>query len=520
MTVLSNNKKFLEELERIITSSRLYRCVRAVLVTTRDREHAINLVKESSLENKQELYHFTTVCRRRYRPECQSFEISGGECQDPAEVLKRINDIKSGGIVIIEDLLVCLKDQTGDRNARAQLNLMLSSETKIEKGIVMVFIEPPESECSLPNILSDQYSRIDVPIPRTDELEIIAREELAVAFHKADQSVHTEIIRSRSKKFADGLVGLTHTGARNALRDVLSKDPTDFDSAEKKLILRKASKLSRDLSMNILDSVDGELPIGLDNLYEYIEMNRERIGVARPDRVKGIFLLGPAGTGKTMLARSIGRKLELPVIEFRISSLINSYLGETEGRFEQAFGVFDAMAPVVIFIDEIEKAFGDQGGEQNGGTMMRCTGRLLSWLSDSPYPNFIVATANNVERMGEIGMTMTRRGRFDRAFFIDVPSRKARMEMLKNWLNPYMENIDQVLEKLSDKALHFSGADLKGVVDDAVNRASYSNEPLSLKHLEYEIEKNRLRVEALYDQFRKLRDFARLFAEPASMEKE
>ena len=151
---------------------------------------------------------------------------------------------------------------------------------------------------------------------------------------------------------------------------------------------------------------------------------------------------------------------------------------------------------------------------------MRCTGRLLSWLSDSPYPNFIVATANNVKRMGEIGMTMTRRGRFDRAFFIDVPSRKARMEMLKNWLKPHMENTDQVLEKLCDKTLHFSGADLKGVVDDAVNRASYTNEPLGLEHLEYEIEKNRLRVEALYDQFRELRDFARLFAEPASMEKE
>jgi SpoVK/Ycf46/Vps4 family AAA+-type ATPase len=152
--------------------------------------------------------------------------------------------------------------------------------------------------------------------------------------------------------------------------------------------------------------------------------------------------------------------------------------------------------------------------------MMRCTGRLLSWLSDSPSPNFIVATANNVKRMGEIGMTMTRRGRFDRAFLVDVPSKKARQKMLTNWLKPHIEDADEVAKILSDKTLHFSGADLKGVVDDAVSRARYLKEPLGLKHFEHEVERNRIRVEAIYDEFRQLRDFARLFAEPAGPEGE
>jgi hypothetical protein len=397
---------------------------------------------------------------------------------------------------------------------------MLSDGTMVEQGIVMVFIEPPESESLLPGILDDQFSRIDVPMPRVNELELITRKEIAVAFHKNAKKIDSADIKIWSKRLANGLVGLTHTGARNAFRDVLSKNPADFELSEKTLVERKAIQLSRELPMNILDNSNPEIPIGLDCLYEYLKINKERVGVSRPDRAKGILLLGPPGIGKTMLAKAIGKIVNLPVIEFRISALMNSLLCESERRFEQAFAVFDAMAPVVIFIDEIEKAFGEQGGENDGGTMMRCTGRLLTWLSDSPSPNFIVATANNVKRMGEIGMTMTRRGRFDRAFFVDVPSQNARIEMLSNWLKPHIEDMDEVARRLSEKMNHFSGADIKGVVDDAVGRAKYMNEPVGVKHLEYEVEKNQLRVEAIYGEFRRLRDFARLFAEPAGYEEE
>jgi len=86
-----------------------------------------------------------------------------------------------------------------------------------------------------------------------------------------------------------------------------------------------------------------------------------------------------------MLARAIGNVVGLPVVQFRISALMNSLLGETERRFAQAFSALEAMSPNVVFIDEIEKAFGESS-ERDGGTMMRCTGALLSWLSDNTTP--------------------------------------------------------------------------------------------------------------------------------------
>lgn len=511
-TSIYNPDEFTGDLRRVLAAGRQNRCVRACLLTTRDREHAMNTLKAAVAEEEVSLYHFTVAGRRRYVPNRMRWE-SVGDQADAFGLLRAADELRGVGVVALEDVAPFFRDEQGDLRIRSLLAQMLAAETARD-GLVLVFVESPDAESRLPATLADQFVRLDIPYPRLHELQVIARHELALALQRALTSSGTNHIRNEADQLASGLVGLTRSAARDALRDALAPDPKDVAAAGLRLQQRKATQLSRDLAMNVLDTTNVEEPVGLDYLVDFLHVARERMRVAGPGRARGVLLIGPPGTGKTMLARTIGQQVGLPVVEFRISALMNSLLGETERRFAQAFATLEAMAPNVVFIDEIEKAFGDSS-ERDGGTMMRCTGSLLSWLSDNPYPNFIVATSNSLRRMGEIGLTMTRSERFDNAFFVDVPNTESRRRMLERWLVNSLPNAAEAAHSLAGQTEKFSGADLRSLVKQAQTRAEYRGCPLSVDLLQAEAERKRLRAIALYEEFQELRRWGRMFCDPA-----
>jgi MoxR-like ATPase len=500
-----------QELSQLVASSRQSGSVRASLLTTRDREHAMNVIKEAVCSCEHSLYHLTVAGRRRFDSNSLSWSTVG-DCNDPTSLLTNARELKGGAVVVFEDYLHYLADENGDPRVRMLLSQMLSTET-VHHGLILVFLEPPESSRHLPAMLADQFIRLEVSYPRADELEAISREQLAL-IQQGSNPIDVTRIRDTAKRLAPGLVGLTRSAARDALRDSLALDAGDVNAAFDKLQRRKSEQLSRDLAMDVLSMDDVEIPIGLDYLIDFLNIHKSKMQITGSSRARGVLLVGPPGTGKTMLARAIGHVVGLPVVQFRISALMNSLLGETERRFAQAFAALEAMSPNVVFIDEIEKAF-SESSERDGGTMMRCTGALLSWLSDNPNPNFVVGTCNSLTRMGEIGLTMTRSERFDGSFMVDVPNTRSRQAMLERWLGGAFDQPEQIAGELAESTDRFSGADLRSVVKQAQSEAESRGISLTKQLLQQHIERKRLRATALYEQFRDLRTWANMYCDPA-----
>ena len=137
-------------------------------------------------------------------------------------------------------------------------------------------------------------------------------------------------------------------------------------------------------------------------------------------RPRGVLLLSPPGCGKSQFCKALGREVDRPVLILDVGSLMGSLVGQSEERTRQALKIIDAMAPCVVMIDEVEKAFAGINGSGDSGVSSRMFGTFLSWLNDHESDVFVVCTANDVSKLPpEFG----RSERFDAIFFLDLPGR-------------------------------------------------------------------------------------------------
>jgi len=222
---------------------------------------------------------------------------------------------------------------------------------------------------------------------------------------------------------------------------------------------------------------------------------------------KGVLLLGVPGCGKSLCAKAVAREWGLPLLKLDPTNLYNKYVGESEKNFRKAMSTAEKMAPVVLWIDELEKAFSASGGEEDGGLSMRIFGTFLSWLQDRKGDVFVVATANDVSLLPP---EFLRKGRFDEIFFVDLPDAEARSALLTIHLKRRGKDPGGFdLPTLVQATEGFGGSEVEQAIVAGLYTAFANRQELTTAVLLDEISRTRPLAQTLGDKIDHLRTWAK-----------
>jgi SpoVK/Ycf46/Vps4 family AAA+-type ATPase len=258
-------------------------------------------------------------------------------------------------------------------------------------------------------------------------------------------------------------------------------DPEDIDLllAEKEQIIRKSGMLEYYSSPERFGSIGG-----LENLKHWLRQRgrafseaARAFGLPSP---RGLLLVGVPGCGKSLSAKAVAAEWKMPLLKFDLGKVFGGLVGQSEENMRRALKMAEAVAPCVLWIDEIEKGLaGTRGHQGDGGVAARVFGTMLTWMEENQKQVFTIATANDIEGLPP---ELLRKGRFDEVFFIDLPTPQERATVLAIHLTKHHRDYrDFDLASHAAASEGFSGAELEQAVVSALYDAFSEGEDARLE---------------------------------------
>ncbi|HQX51454.1 MAG TPA: AAA family ATPase [Planctomycetaceae bacterium] len=373
----------------------------------------------------------------------QGLQVSGATVDnsgsDPLAAIRAVNSLATSegtAILVLENFHRFLSS--------AEIVQALSQQITVGKQnrTIVVILSPV---LQLPVELEKLFVVIDHELPDRDQLREIAR---GIATEDAELPAGAEL-----ETVLDAAAGLTRMEAENAFSLSLVRHGQVTPDAVWEL---KTQSLKKSGSLELHRGQEDFSNLGgLSALKSFCK--RALLQPSRGDerrRPRGVLLLSPPGCGKSQFCKALGKEVGRPVLILDVGSLMGSLVGQSEERTRQALRVVDAMAPCVLMIDEVEKAFSGVNGSGDSGVSSRMFGTFLSWLNDHTSDVFVVCTANDVSKLPpEFG----RSERFDGIFFLDLPGREEKDAI---W-NIYVDQFEIDRNQRMPDDTNWTGAEIK-----------------------------------------------------------
>ena len=280
-------------------------------------------------------------------------------------------------------------------------------------------------------------------------------------------------------------LGLTRCRISRVLAKCLARSGKIDETAIKSIIEEKRQTIRETGILEFIPHQSGlESVGGLENLKAWVKLRSHSFsdaarayGLPSP---KGVLLAGIQGTGKSLSAKTIAAEWKLPLLRLDVGRLFGGIVGESESRVRQVIKLAEAIAPCVLWIDEIEKSFSNNQSDGDSGTSKRVFATLLTWLAEKTSPVFVVATANNVELLPA---ELIRKGRLDELFFVHLPTQSEREQIFKVHLNRLRPNNQFNFQLLASQSKDLSGAEIEQIVYEAMQQGFSRNEEFSMGDL-------------------------------------
>lgn len=466
-----------------------------VVVQTFEELRALEVIERVTnlLDQPMFVWNAAEGLRRRNRTEVVT------ETREAPQVLRHIFSTPQNGVYVLLDFHHYL----GDPVLLRHIKTIAHDYKKSPKTIVLL-----SHQVELPPDLSRMAARFELSITDLESVRELVRQELDTYTDQTAEKIRGQ--QEALDMLIQLLVGMSRDDARRMVRQALHDDGAITLADTARVLKQKHEAMGADAMLSLeLDVAKWDDVAGLSQLKAWLDKRRVAfVETTSLEPPKGIMLLGVQGSGKSLAAKAVAGAWRVPLLRLDLAGLYSKWVGETERNLRDALKRAENMAPCVLWIDEIEKAIpNDAGGDSDAGLSRRLLGTLLTWMAERNSRVFLVATANDIEKLPP---ELIRKGRIDEIFFVDLPDESTRMDIFRIHLARRQQAIDVFdLKALAQAADGFSGAEIEQAVVAALYTCHAVNAKLTQGHLLDEMKATRPLSVIAAERIDALREWAR-----------
>ncbi|MBD8964114.1 AAA family ATPase [bacterium] len=473
----------------VVQLSRLFRArFPYIYITTWEEERAINLIKKISKSEKlirvaREVYVWTQT---------NGFVVDGQKIdgtQSPDKAIDFIRDCNKNSVFVMCDFHVFfgVKGRQVDYNVVRRLrdNLSDLKTSKFRKNVIFL-----ASELLIPETMQKEITILDMPLPTLSEIK--AKFDKMIT---QNTQIDTSGLDEEGKeKLCKAAMGLTLQEAENAFALAMVNDGK-VDVSDLDIILSEKMQVIK--KTGILEFINTDIKIsdvgGLENLKSWLNKRNNSWSESAKKYClpapKGVLITGVPGCGKSLTAKAMSAAWQLPLLKLDFGKIFSGIVGSSEENMRKAIKTAEAVAPSILWVDEIEKSLSGLNSNGDSGTSSRIFGTFLTWMQEKTAPVFVIATANNIN---SLPAELLRKGRFDEIFFVDLPTQREREEIFKLHLSKRLKDKDvaskieinsDLYKQLAQMTEGFVGAEIEQVVISALYEAFFNKRPLEFSDL-------------------------------------